>query len=106
MFENRRRGKDLAKVIGYFYLLLAIFFIIALFIIPEYTTLLLISIAFYFIMFLVLYFITTKYDNDSVTWIIIAVTGFLVFIWTLNILGAGLFILSLVAANDIRKELV
>ncbi|MBE6509185.1 MAG: hypothetical protein E7Z77_07215 [Methanobrevibacter sp.] len=105
MLENRPRGRQLAKRIGYVYLIIAILMIVFLFVIPPYAELIGINFAFYLIMFLVLYYITTKYENDSVAWIIIAIIGFLVMIWTFNLLGVLLFIFSLVAANDIRKEL-
>ena len=103
MFENRVKGVQLVKRISYFYLLIAIVVIIAILVLGL--TVFIIDIPFYAIMFLVLYLLSTKFQENRNAWIFVVICAVITIIWTLSLLGVVLGILLIVAANDMKKEL-
>lgn len=119
MFENRPRGRDLAKRTSYIYIILAVLaFIImiafnssmgAMVLAERGANILtvLIGAIFYLIFAVAIYIISTRYDNDEMTWklyVVIAVLNFIVIGFSILILI--LSILLVVSANDIRNELI
>ena len=104
MFENRIRGAQLAKRVSYAYLIFAIILIIAGLVLGGYGVLL-ISGIFYIIMFIVVYFLSTKYGENKNTWILLIICAIITIIATHGMLAIAFAILLLVSANDMRKEL-
>lgn len=118
MFENRPRGRELAKKTSYIYIILAVLaFIIMIAFNSSIGTMALaergaslltlaIGTAFYLIFAAAIYLISTRYENDDMTWklyVVIAVWNFIVIGFSIPILV--LSILLVVSANDIRNEL-
>lgn len=103
MFENRARGADLVKRMSYFYLLISVLVIIAT--VAFGVSVFSINIAFYLIMFIVLYILSTKFRENKNTWIFIVICAVITILWSLSLIGVILAILLIVAANDMRKEL-
>lgn len=119
MFENRPRGRDLAKKTSYIYIILAVLAFIIMIAFNSSTgamalaergasiLTLVIGLAFYLIFAAAIYLISTKYDNDDMAWklyIVIAVLNFVVIGFSILILV--LSILLVVSAKDIRNELI
>lgn len=67
MFENRARGADLVKRMSYFYLLISVLVIIAT--VAFGVSVFSINIAFYLIMFIVLYILSTRFRENKNIWI-------------------------------------
>lgn len=103
MFENRIRGTRLSKSVSYLYIVMAVLSIVLVMILNTPATV--ISTAFYIIMFIVVYLISTKFENNKNTWIYLLICGIITLIFSLSILGLCIAVLLAVAANDIRKEL-
>lgn len=103
MFENRARGADLVKRMSYFYLLISVLVIIAT--VAFGVSIFSINIAFYLIMFIVLYILSTRFRENKNTWIFIVICAVITVLWSLSLIGVILAILLIVAANDMRKEL-
>ena len=104
MFENRIRGAQLAKRVSYAYLIFAIILIIAGLVLEGYGVLL-ISGIFYMIMFIAVYLLSTRYDENKNTWILLIICAIITIIATHGMLAIAFAILLLVSANDMRKEL-
>ena len=103
MFENRARGADLVKRMSYFYLLISVLVIIAT--VAFGVSIFSINIAFYLIMFIVLYILSTRFRENKNIWIFIVICAVITVLWSLSLIGVILAILLIVAANDMRKEL-
>lgn len=103
MFENRIRGAQLAKNVSYLYIIIAVLVIIGTILIGI--NIYALNIIFYLIMFAAVYLMATKYKDNKYAWIFIAISGIITLIWSLSILGFAIAVLSIVAANDMRKEL-
>ena len=103
MFENRTKGAQLVKRISYFYLLIAVLVIVAtaIFGVSAFS----LNIIFYIIMSVVLYLLSTRFQENKNTWIFIVICAIITIIWTLSLIGLVLTILLIVAANDMKKEL-
>ena len=119
MFENRRKGRDLAKIIAYGYVAVGILLSIVTIALNSESgafalaqrgasiEILIFGTLLYFIFAAIIYFLSIKYENDEIIWIIYIVIAVLNFI----IIGFSpiLIVLSfllIVAGNDIRKELI
>ncbi len=109
----------MAKRTSYIYIILAVLAFIIMFAFNSSTgamvlaergasiLTLVIGAAFYLIFAAVIYFISTRYDNDETAWklyVVIAVLNFIVIGFSILILI--LSILLVVSANDIRNELI
>ncbi|MBE6490278.1 MAG: hypothetical protein E7Z83_05410 [Methanobrevibacter sp.] len=105
MFENRIRGAQLAKRVSYVYLIFAIILLVAGFALNGYSDRFIISGIFYIIMFIVVYFLSTKYGENKNTWILLIICAIITIIATHGMLAIAFAILLLVSANDMRKEL-
>ena len=103
MFENRARGAQLVKRISYFYLIIAILAVIVTFVLGI--NIFITNIIFYIIMFAALYLISTKFKDNEKTWILVVICAIITLLWTLSLAGIALFIILIIAADDIRKEL-
>lgn len=103
MFENRARGAQLVKRISYFYLIIAVLVVIAIFALGL--NVLIVDVPFYAIMFVALYLLSTKFQDNKNTWIIVVIIAIITIVWTLSLLGVVLTILLIVGANDMKKEL-
>ena len=103
MFENRAKGAQLVKRIAYFYLIVAILIAIAIAVmkVDIFST----NILCYIIMFPILYLLSTKFKDNKNTWIFVVICAIITLVLTLKPIGLILAILSIVAANDMRKEL-
>jgi len=104
MFENRIKGAQLAKRVSYVYLICAIILIIAGFALEGYDKLIFGGI-FYAVMFVIIYFISTKFGKNKHAWILMAICAIITVIVTHGMLSIAFAILMLVCANDMRKEL-
>ena len=119
MLENRPRGRALAKRTSYIYIILAVLAFIIMFAFNSSTSAmvlaergasiltLVIGAIFYLIFAAAIYLISTRYDNDEMTWklyVVIAVLNFIVIGFSFLILL--LSVLLVVSANDIRNELI
>ena len=105
MFENRIKGAQLAKRVSYVYLIFAIILLVAGFALNGYSDRFIISGIFYIIMFIVVYFLSTKYGENKNTWILLIICAIITIIATHGMLAIAFAILLLVSANDMRKEL-
>ena len=118
MFENRSRGRALAKRTSYVYIIFAVLLTaVALMLNSEMgalalaqkgadLTTLFFGIILYVIFAAVIYLLSTKYENDEMLWkiyIAIAILNFIIIGFSPIILAFS--ILLVVAGNDIRKEL-
>ena len=118
MFEERRRGRTLAKITSYAYVIAGILLLVVALALNSDTGAALLAqrgasisdlvfgVIFYFIFAAVIYFLSTRYDNDDVVWkayIVIAVLNFIVIGFSLLLLAFS--VLLVVAANDVREEL-
>ena len=118
MFENRSRGRALAKRTSYVYIIIAILLsIVGIMLNSEMGALALaqrganldtffLGIALYIIFAAVIYLLSTKYENDEILWklyIVIAVLNFIVIGFSIILIVLSL--LLIVAGDDIRKEL-
>lgn len=118
MFENRSRGRALAKRTSYVYIIFAILLTaVALMLNSEMgalalaqrgadLTTLFFGIILYVIFAVVIYLLSTKYENDEILWklyIVIAVLNFIVIGFSIILIVLSL--LLIVAGDDIRKEL-
>ena len=118
MFENRSRGRALAKRTSYVYIIFAILLAaVALMLNSEMgalalaqrgadLTTLFFGIILYVIFAAVIYLLSTKYENDEILWklyIVIAVLNFIVIGFSIILILLSL--LLIVAGDDIRKEL-
>ena len=118
MFENRPRGRDLAKIISYGYVAVGI--LLALVTIALNSdmgtlalaqrgidfSLLIFGTALYFVFAAAIYLLSTKYENDSTLWkiyIVIVVLNFIIIGFNLILILFSLLLLA--AGNDIREEL-
>ncbi len=103
MFENRLKGVQLVKRISYFYLIVAIFITIVTVVmgLNFFST----NIPCYVIMFVALYLISTKFQDNKNAWIFVVICAIITLLWTLSLIGVALTLLLLVAANDMKKEL-
>ena len=104
MLENRIKGAQLAKRVSYIYLICAIILIIAGFALEGYDKLIFGGI-FYAVMFVIIYFISTKFGKSKHGWILLAACAIITVIVTHGMLSIAFAILLLVCANDMRKEL-
>lgn len=104
MFEKRAKGAELSKRVSYFYIVMAIIVIVASILLNNHVTAI-VGTAFYIVMFVVVYLLSTKYHDNENTWIFLIVCAVATALFSLSILGIGLAILLCVAANDMRKEL-
>lgn len=118
MFEDRRRGRNLAKIISYGYIIVGIIMLILAFMLNNNAGTIALAqrgasiidlfagTILYFIIGFILYYLSTKYENDNMLWkLYIAIV-----IITLLFLGFGPVLLAfalllVISANDIRKEL-
>ena len=118
MFENRSRGRDLAKKTSYVYIIFAILLtIVALMLNSDMGALALaergtnlnafiFGITLYIIFAAVIYLLSAKFENDEILWklyIVIAVFNFVII--GFSIILVVLSLLLIVAGDDIRKEL-
>ena len=103
MFENRVKGAELAKNVSYLCFVCIVLVIIAAVLAGQ--SILALNAVFYAIIGIILYFLSTRYSDNSHTWIAIIICGIITLIWTLSILGLVIAILLVVAGNDMRKEL-
>ena len=118
MFENRSRGRALAKRTSYVYIIFAVLLsIVALMLNSDMGALalaerganlvtLFLGVILYFIFAAVIYLLSVKYENDETLWklyIVIAVLNFIVI--GFSIILVILSLLLIVAGDDIRKEL-
>lgn len=103
MFENRAKGAQLVKRVSYFYLVVAILIAIAIVVmkVDIFST----NILCYIIMFPILYLLSTKFKDNKNTWIFVVICAIITLVLTLKPMGLILAILSIVAANDMKKEL-
>ena len=119
MFENRRKGRDLAKITSYGYVIMGVLLIIVTIALNSNAgTLALaqrgVSIfelglgsILYFIFAAIIYFLSTRYENDENLWkayIAIAILNFIIIGVSPIILAFSL--LLVISGNDIRKELL
>ena len=118
MFEYRVKGRNLAKIVSYGYLIIGALLIIVTFALnnnegalalAQRGTSIMVLIfgdVMYFIFAGIIYFLSTKYENDEMLWkiyIAIAILNFIIIGFSPIILAFS--ILLVVAGNDIRKEL-
>ena len=119
MFENRPRGRNLAKIVSYGYVIIGILLAIVTVALNSDTgalalaergaslDILVLGVLLYFIFAAAIYLLSVKYENDSVLWklyIVIAVLNFIIIGFS-PILVLFSFLL-IVAGDDIRKELI
>lgn len=119
MFEDRRKGRSLAKATSYVYVGMGVLLLISTFALNSDTGIyalaqrgasiydLAFGSIFYIIFAAIIYFLTTKYENDDALWkiyIVIAILNFIVIGFSIVILIFSL--LLIIAANDMRKELI
>ena len=118
MFEDRRRGRNLAKIVSYGYLIMGALLIIVTFALNNNEgalalaqrganiMILIFGDVMYFVFAGIIYFLSTKYENDEMLWkiyIVIAILNFIIIGFSPIILAFS--ILLAVAGYDIRKEL-
>lgn len=118
MFEDRRRGRDLARIVSYGYFIIGIIVLILTFVLNSDAGAVALAqrgasiinlfagTILYFIIGFVLYYLSTKYENDDMLWKLYII----IVIVTLLFLGFGPILLAfalllVVSAYDIRKEL-
>lgn len=119
MFENRRRGRDLAKITSYAYVIMGVLLILvtialnsdmgAFALAQRGTTIFELGLGsiLYFIFAAIIYFLSTKYENDEILWkayIAIAILNFIVIGFSIILLVFSL--LLVISGDDIRKELI
>ena len=119
MFEDRRKGRDLAKITSYAYIIMGILLLIVTISLNSDMGALALSqrgaaisdlafgVILYFIFGAIIYFLSTRYDNDEILWktyIAIAVLNFIIIGFSMIILIFSL--LLVISGNDIRKELL
>lgn len=118
MFEERRRGRELAKVTSYAYVVAGVLLLVVAFALNSdmgaaalaqrgaSISDLVFGVIFYFIFAAVIYFLSTKYENDEILWkayIVIAVLNFIVIGFSILLLVFSLMLV--ISGNDIREEL-
>jgi hypothetical protein len=119
MFEKRRKGRELAKITSYAYVIMGILLIgVTIALNSDTGTLALaqkgvtilelgLGSILYFIFGAVIYFLSTRYKNDEVLWkayIAIAILNLIVIGFSIILLVFSL--LLVISGNDIRKELI
>ena len=119
MFEDRRKGRDLAKITSYAYVIMGILLLIVTISLNSDMGALALTqrganisdLAFatilYFVFGAIIYFLSTRYENDEVLWkayIAIAILNFIIIGFSIIILLISL--LLGISGNDIRKELI
>ena len=118
MIENRPKGRDLAKIVSYGYVIIGILLSIVTISLNSDVgafalaqrganiDILIFGTALYFIFAAVIYLLSIKYENDNILWklyIVIAVLNFIVIGFSIILI---LFSFALiVSGDDIRKEL-
>ena len=103
MFEKRAKGAELSKRVGYFYIILAILVLVAAVLLDS--SAIAIGVAFYLVMFAVVYLLSTKFKDNRYTWICLIICAIATLLFSLSLVGLCLALLLAVAANDLRKEL-
>lgn len=119
MFEDRRKGRSLTKITSYGYVIIGVLLLIVTFALNNDTGIFALAqrganiyyLAFGSILYIIfagiIYFLSTKYENDDILWkiyIVMAILNFIVIGFSIIILIFSL--LLVVAANDIRQELI
>ena len=119
MFENRRRGRDLAIITSYGYVVMGILLLaVALALNSDMGIAalaqkgvgisdLFFGVLLYFVFAIVIYLLSTKYENDEVLWklyIVIAILNIVVIGFSIILLVFS--VLLIISGNDIREELI
>lgn len=118
MLENRPRGRNLAKIVSYGYVIVGIILAIVAFALNSNAglielanqglslELLLSGVLIYFIFAIVIYLLSAKFKNDSLLWklyILIALLNLIVIGFSIILIIFSLLLIA--SADDIRKEL-
>lgn len=119
MFEDRKKGRELSKIVSYGYIIMGILLIIVTFFLNNETGAIALAerganivylglgSVLYFIFGAVVYYLSINYDDDDVLWkalIAIAILNFVIIGFSPILLAFSLVLV--IAANDIRKELI
>ena len=102
MFERRAKGSKYVQGFSYLCIIIAVVLAIA----GAYLEMnLLSSIIFYIIMAVVLYLLSTRFNENKWAWIFVAICGIVLIIGNLTLVRLILGIALIIAAIEMKKEL-
>ena len=118
MFESRRKGRELAKILSYAYVVMGVLLLIITIALNSdagiaalaqkgvVITYLVFGVIIYFIFGAIIYLLSTRYGNNDILWkayVAIAILNFIVI--GVSVITIAFSLVLIVSGNDIRKEL-